>query len=143
MLKRFDELGWACPGQIGDFQFFALLVIDTPNAAEIMIAIRPDGSIGRTMAGSARVVMHNCLVVKIADVKRAVGTNARLDRPEPHVSAANELRLTSLVGDVTDAVGLDDLMVNYIDGGFCREIAVVPIGRPGAAVVDGATGGSS
>src|SRR6185369_10865769 len=65
------------------------------------------------------IVMDHGLIVEVADIKCAIGADARFDWPEPHVAAADEFGLTC----------------------FLSEVAVVPFCRPGAAVVDGATSG--
>src|SRR3954465_14105692 len=137
MFQRFFKLRGGGCGQIGNLQFLAFLVVDPPNAAEIMIAIRTNGSVSRPMARSTRVVMNHGLVIKIADVKRAIRPDACLNRTEPHISPRDELRLTYFVGDVADAIRLHDFVMDQINGGLSRKVAVVPIRRPGAAIVDG------
>ncbi len=125
-------------------EFPRLLVLHAPDAGEVMIAIRAHRGVGGAVDRAAGVVVDHRLVVEIDHVERAVGSDARLDRAEPQVAAAHELRLLAArlaAHVVAHAVAPHELVVDDVEGRFAGEVAVVPTLRPGAALVDRATGG--
>ena len=130
MLQRFQEIGGSCSREIWNVQEFALLVVHTPDAAEIMIAIRTNGSIRRAVLGAACVVVDDRLIVEVADVERAIGPDPSLDRAKPHITPGDEFRLAHFVRAVAHALRFDHLMVYQVDGRLRGEIAVVPLLRP-------------
>ena len=66
-------------GEVGNSYFFGLLVIDLPDAAEVVVAVRADGGIDPVVVGAAGVVVDDGLVVKIGEVHGAV--DRRLEDP--------------------------------------------------------------
>ena len=111
------------PGEIGPVEgrhveLRRLLVLHAPDAAEVVVAVGADGGVDRVVLRPARVVVDHGLVVEIDDVERAVGTDARLDGPEPHVAAAHELGLLAtgfLRGRVAHALRLHELVMHDVD----------------------------
>src|SRR5947209_9632648 len=97
MLKRFRQFCWGCFRQIWNLEFLCLIVLHTPDAAEVMVAVGSDGGVVCSVAGSARIVVDYRLVIKIDDVKRAIRTNASMNRTEPKIAAANKLFFLSRV----------------------------------------------
>ena len=98
------------------------------------------------MLRAAGVVVDDGLVVEVHDVKRAVWADAVFDGAEPQVVAADELGFFAafFFGRlVSYALGSDELMVDDVDGGLAAEVTVVPLLRPRAAFIDGATGSGS
>ena len=117
-------------------------MIDPPDPAEIMVAVWTHRGVGPVVHRPPGIIVNDGLVVEIADIKSAIGSNASFDRAEPHVAAPNEFRFARFVRAVANAVGFDDFMMDDVDGGFGSEVAVVPFRRPRAAIVNGAPGGS-
>ena len=128
----------------GSVELRRLLVLHAPDAAEVVVAIGPHRGVGGAVLRPARVVVDDGLVVEVDDVERAVGTDARFDRAEPHVAAAHELGLLAALlffGRVADTVGLHELVMHDVERRLAGEVAVAPLLRPRAAVVDRASGG--
>ena len=64
-----------------------------PDASKIVIAIRPHRRIRRTMDWPTRVIVNHRLIIKIHHIQRSIRPHTVLNRPEPQILAANELRL--------------------------------------------------
>ena len=144
MLQRIHEARRVLRIELVRWQLLRLSMLHAPNAAEVVVPVRPRGRIVRAVRGTARVVVNGRLVVKIDQVKRAVGTDARVDRAEPEVGAGDELGLLAawfLAGDVSHAVRLQPIVVHEVDGGFGEEMRAVKTFRPGASIVDARSGG--
>ena len=135
-LQRLHQFGSAGLRQIRHRHLLRLLVIHAPDAAKVMIAIRTQRGVRRAVNGAARVVVDDGLIVEIHDVERAIRPDARVDGTEPFVASADELRFARLVRLEGDAVRLDDLMMDDVDGRLRGEVAVIPLLRPGAAAVN-------
>ena len=123
---------------------FRLLVLHLPDAAVVVVAVGADGSVGWAVGGAAGVIVNDGLIAEIDDIQRAIGTDADFDGAEPETLAADELGLLAArlaVGFERDAGGLDHEVADDVQRGLGGEVAVVPLRRPGAAFIDGATGG--
>ena len=110
----------------GIVELLRLLVLHFPDAAEVVIAIRPDGGVRRTVQRTAGVVVDHRLVVEVDDVERAVGADAGFDRTEPHVAAADELGLLAarfLARRVADAVRRHELLMDDVERRLAGEVA--------------------
>ena len=90
MIKRRGPIFMVSAGQIGFVESFGFLVLDAPDAAKVMIAIRTNGRVVRAVFGPARVVVDGGLVVEIDHVKSAIGTDARVNRAEPKIAAGDK-----------------------------------------------------
>ena len=109
-----------------------------------MVAIRTNGGVGGTVLGPAGVVVHDRLIVKIDEVECAIGTDAGFDGAEPEVGTADELGFLAsffLGYSVTYTVGFDKFVMDDVERGLGGEVTIIPLGGPGPAFVDGATGG--
>src|SRR5687768_18587396 len=72
-------------------QLLRLLVLNAPDAAEMMIAIGTNRGVARAMFRSASVIVNGGLVVEINHVKRAIRSDATVNRAEPKIGAGDEL----------------------------------------------------
>ncbi len=73
-----------------DFEFCGLFVLHSPDAAEVMVAVRTDGSIGGSVLRPTGVVVNDGLVVEVDHVEGAIGADSGFDRTEPEVLAADK-----------------------------------------------------
>src|SRR5882757_4622216 len=97
--------------------------------ANLASASSADGGVDVVVIGAAGVVVDDGLVVEIEDVERAVGADAGFNGAEPHVLAANELRLLAarlLVPRVAAALRVEETLVDEIDRGLGAEVTAVP-----------------
>jgi hypothetical protein len=123
---------------------FGVLVLHAPDAGKVVIAIGPDGGVGRAVQRAAGVVVNDGLVVEIDDVERAVGADAVFDGAEPQIGAANKFRFFAaffFFDAVAHTIAADELVVDDVERGLAGEVAVIPFFRPGAAFVNRATRG--
>src|SRR3984957_802864 len=146
MSERFDKFDRIGLVQIRDVELFGVVVLDAPDAAEVMVAIGAEGFVAlRVVARAARVVVDDGLVIEIEDVERAVGTDTLVDGTEPEVAAGDEFFFEAVgifTGDIGDAFGREKILVDDVDGRLGNVIGVIVFVRPRAAVVDaGARGG--
>ena len=145
MIERGNQLrARRFPREFRDRERFRLVVLHAPDAAEVVVAIRPHRRAGRAVLRAARVVVNHGLVVEIDDVKRAVGTDARLDRTPPVIFPLHELGFLAaffLLRVERHAVGCRELVVHDVDRRLGGEVAAVPFFRPRATLVDRAPGG--
>ena len=138
ILQRFDQVFRRSLRDVRHLERLGLLVVHAPDAAEVMIAVRTQRRVGRAVNRSARVVVSDRLVVEVGDVKRAVGSDARVDRAEPFITSADELRFARLVRLEGDAIRLHNLMMDDVDSRLGGEVAVIPFRRPRAAAINSA-----
>src|SRR5690606_6586749 len=83
-VPRIKPEGWKVRG---------LLVLDAPDAREVMVPVRARGGVVRAVCRATGVVVDRDLVVEIDKVHRAVRTDAAVDWLEPVVRAGQEVRL--------------------------------------------------
>ena len=119
------------------------LVLDAPNAGEVVIPIRARGRIAGAVTGASGVVVDGDLVVEIHHVDGSVRTHTAMDGAEPVVGAGEELGLLAavfLAPLVGGALGVEKLMMEELAGGLAHEERIPlgggPLGRPGATVVN-------
>ena len=140
MIERRDQLrARRIFREFRDRERLRLVVLHAPDAAEVVVAVRPHRRAGRAVLRAARVVVDHGLVVEIDDVKGAVGTDARLDRTPPVIFPLHELRLLAaffLRRVEGHAVLRHELVVDDVDRRLGGEIAAVPFFRPRATLVD-------
>ena len=120
-------------------QLLRLLVLHAPDASEVVVAIRPCSRVVRAMSWAAGVIVNRCLVIKIHEVERPVGSNARVDRPKPEVGSRDKFLLLAaglLESGVGRAVRPKPIVVHQTDRRFLEEMRAVEFFRPGAAIVD-------
>ena len=125
-------------------QNFGVLVLHAPDAGKVVVAIGPDGGVGRAVQRAAGVVVNDGLVVEIDDVERAVRADAVFNGAEPQIGAANKFLFFAALfffDAVADAIAADELVVDDVERGLAGEVAVIPFFRPGAAFVNRATRG--
>ena len=119
-------------------------MLNLPDASEVMVTIRANRSIRRTVERAAGIVVDGRLIVEIDHIQRPVGANPCLDGAEPQVSASHKLSFLPallLRGGVGDPIRLHEIVADYVDRRLCDEVAAVPAFRPSAALVDRTSGG--
>src|SRR5687767_7573202 len=92
MLECLDQIFRRSLGKVRYLELFRLLVLHTPDAAEMMIAVGTNGSIVWPVLWTARVVVNHCLIIEIQNIERTVRTNAMMNRTEPQITAGDEFR---------------------------------------------------
>ena len=124
-------------------QRLGFLVLDAPDAGEVMIPIRTGGRVAGAVARTPGVVVDSDLIVEIDHVDGAVRTHTAMDGAEPVVGAGEELGLLAavfLAALVGRALGVEKLMMEELAGGLAHEERIPlgggPLGRPGATVVN-------
>ena len=126
-------------------QLPCLLVLHAPNARKVVIAIRTRRGIVRAVRRAARVIVHCRLIVPIDHIQSAIGSDSRMNRPKPNVGPGKKFRIFPahfLMGHVGRTVRAQHVVVDETHCGFVNENIIIPTFRPGAAVVEAATGGS-
>ena len=129
--------------ELGRRQGLGLLVLDAPDAGEVMVAVGTRGGVAGSVGRAAGVVVDGDLVVEIDQVDGPVGTDPAVNGAEPVVGAREELGLLAavfLAALVGRALRVEELVVEELARGLAHEERIPlggrPLGRPGAAVVD-------
>ena len=148
MRQHRDEPGRVAGLQRKRRQGLGFLVLNPPEARELVIAIRARRGVAGAVGRTAGVVVHRNLIVEIDHVERAIRTHPTVNRPEPVVGAGEELGLLAavfLAALVGGSLGIQKFVVEQLPGGFTHEEGVAilrrPLSRPSSTVVDGRSGG--
>ena len=139
MRQRLQHLTRLALDQIRYGQLFRLLVLDFPDAAEIMVAVRTNRRVDPVVVRTTGVVVNDRLIVKIRQIHAPVRTDTDLNRPPPHVLTANEFRFFTprqFARRITRPGRRQTRMVHHIDRRLRREIITIVFRRPSAAIID-------
>src|ERR1041385_1958365 len=121
-----------------------LFVLNSPDTREVMIAVWTRGRVVCAMRGPAGVIMNHGLVVPVRDVKRSIGSDARVDGTEPEIRTGQELGIFAallLLRYISRILRINDVVMDEAHCRFLEEMHVVPAFRPHATVIDAGTGG--
>ena len=124
-------------------QRLGILVLDAPNAGEVVIPIRAGSRIAGAVTRTPGVIVDGDLIVEIDQIDGPVRTHAAVNGAEPIIGARQELGLLAavfLAALVGRALGVEELMMEELAGGLAHEERIPlggrPLGRPSAAVIN-------
>ena len=133
MREGLGEVDFRASGEVRDLDLLGLFVVELPDAAEVVVAVRADGSVDVIVVRAAGIVVDDGLVVEVADVDGTVRADANLDGAPPHVLAADEFGFFAageLVALVRAALLGESLVVDDVDRGFGGEVVAVVFSGP-------------
>ena len=124
-------------------QRLSILVLDAPNAGEVVIPIRAGSRIAGSVTRTPGVIVDGDLIVEIDQIDGPVWAHAAVNGTEPVVGAGEELGLLAAVffaALIGRALRVQELVVEELAGGLTHEERIPlggrPLGRPSAAVIN-------
>ena len=129
--------------ELRSWQRLGILVLDAPNAGEVVIPIRARGRIAGAVTRTPGVIVDGDLIVEIDQIDGPVWAYAAVNGTEPVVGAGEELGLLATVffaALIGRALRVQELVVEELACGLTHEERIPlggrPLGRPSAAVIN-------
>ena len=129
-------------GQLRQVITADVLVLNPVDAPVLVVAIRTDRGVARTVLDAADVVVRDRLVIEIEQIHRPIRADAGMHRAKPKVAPGDEFRLIApgrLVGRILAAI--KNVLMHDMNRRLANERAASIFFRPGAAFINGATAG--
>ena len=105
-------------------QRLSILVLDAPNAGEVVIPIRAGSRIAGAVTRTPGVIVDGDLIVEIDQIDSPVRAHAAVNGAEPVIGAGKELGLLAavfLAALIGGALGVEELMMEELAGGLAHE----------------------
>ena len=117
--------------KLRSWQRLGILVLDAPNAGEVVIPIRARGRIAGAVTRTPGVIVDGDLIVEIDQIDGPVWAYAAVNGTEPIVGAGEELGLLAAVffaALISRALRVQELVVEELAGGLTHEERIPLIG---------------